>query len=141
MGLDNFLSIYSKRIEFNNDMIEKIKQKDICLCDYDGDSFRGKVYRAIVDTICNESIYSILDPSTLGKMAIQIDDLLNRHTYKTSLDVNLVTTDEIDVRDYFKDYDDNYEDDSYKIMKKELESLRNLFQFCQENNVYLHPDY
>lgn len=137
MGLDNLLSIYSKRIEFNADRIEEIKKKDISLCDYDGSSFRGKVYRVIVDTICNESLYSKLDPSTLGRMAIKIDEFLNLRLFETSI----VTTNEIDIRDYFKDYDDTYEDDSYKIMKKELESLRNLFQFCQENNVYLHPNY
>jgi|APGre2960657404_1045060.scaffolds.fasta_scaffold06602_2 hypothetical protein len=134
MGLDNSLSIYKKRVELNNDIIEKLKTKDIYLRGYDGDSFRGKAYNMITDTICNESLFGILYPSTLGDMSVKITNFLN---LVTTLDF----TDEIDVRDYIKDYNDSHDDDLYKITKKELISLRDLFQFCEENNLYLHPDF
>lgn len=131
MGLDNYLSIYSKRIELSEEIVEALKQKDIVLCEYNYYSFRGKSYNAIVDVICNNILYCVLYPATLGYMAIQIDDFLKL----------IKTEGEIDVRDYINDYDDTYCEDRYKITKKELESLRDLFQFCYENNLYLHDDF
>jgi hypothetical protein len=136
MGLDNCLSIYRKRVELNNDIIEKLNSKEICLRGYyhNGSSFRGKAYNMIIDTICNETLYSIIHPVFLGEMSVKINEFLK-------LVATLDVTDEIDVRDYIKDYTDSHDDDLYKITKKELISLRDLFKFCKENDVYLHPDF
>ena len=136
MGLDNCLSIYRKRVELNNDIIEKLKHKNIFLrgYDYSGSSFRGKAYNMIIDTICNETLYSIIHPVFLGEMSVKINEFLK-------LVATLDVTDEIDVRDYIKDYTDSHDDHLYKITKKELISLKDLFQFCKENDVYLHPNF
>lgn len=130
MGLDNYLSMYSKRITLTDDIVETLNQKQLCLCGFDGRSFRGKVYYVVIDTICNESLYGILCPPTLGAMARTIDAFLSA-----------VTKDRIDVRDYIQDYDDSHANEHYQINQPELESLRDLFQFCAQHNLYLHANY
>jgi hypothetical protein len=137
MGLDNFVSKYSKRIKLDDAILEKTKNADICLCCYDGCSFRGKVYVVIIDTICNESLYYLLCPQTLGVMASKLNDFIE--TYIEGKFEN--TLDDIDIRNYIEDYDDSYEDERYIITKKELYSLRDFFKICKENNLYLHSDY
>lgn len=133
MGLDNHLSIYSKRVDLPQEIVQELLEKDIQLCGFDGYSFRGKVYRAIVETICNQSLYCVLSYISLGDMANEIEEFLEK--------IPNNQTDEIDVRDYIQDYDDSYDEEDYKITKKELESLRDLFRFCEENNLYLHDDF
>lgn len=132
MGLDNHLSVYSKRVKLTDAIVEQLRQHTIDLCGFDGRSFRGKAYAVVIDIICNESLYSTLCPSTLGNMARTIEAFLG-----------MIKTDSacIDVRDYFTDYDDSNAEDRYYITKDELASLKTLFEFCEQHNLYLHADF
>jgi hypothetical protein len=138
MGLDNNISKYSKRIALDVSMIDRLNQANLCLSCFTGSSFRGKSYVAIIDILCNESLYGLLCPFTLREMANQLEDFIETHLENTEGDEE---DGDIDVRHYIADYNDSYDEDRYIVTKKELISLKTLFRLCAENNLYIHPDY
>jgi hypothetical protein len=148
MGLDNYVSKYSKRIYIDDDIINLFKDKNFRISS-SITSFRGKIYDTVINTICDVSLYSTLNPYTLKEIEekltkfidnININDVekIDENEFNSIYDED----DEIiDVRKYFEDYNDEYSDDEYKITFERLCDLRDFFKICADNNLYIHADY
>lgn len=134
MGLDNIVSKYSKRIYIDSSVRDLFDSTDIHICGYDGTSFRGKTYAAVMETICDVSLYGLLTPYKLKEVVVKLTSFLNQIP-------KIETDDEIDVRKYFEDYDDTHEEYQYFITIKELCGLREFMRICAENDLYIHADF
>lgn len=133
MGLDCSVSKYIKRTYVDEEIIELFLNNNH-ICGYNNTYFSGNSYIAIIETICDESLYGTLSSHTMEKIIIKLIDFINKLKI-----MNIYTT--IDVRDYFEDYNDTYEDYQYNITIDELNKLKGLFNICCKNNLYLRGSY